>query len=165
MANLFWFGSGCSAVSGSKEQCYLYRLKSWQSLLDITLSFWFGRLEYSCLEGKFFCFWGVWPISEQSLDTWILSWQTVCLAHTFLKLMHSQCTYLLEWPAVRGAKLFNCIPLELRSMEGTVEHFKAGLDAWLSTVPDEPTVPGCPRAALTNSLLDQTALYHLPIPT
>ena len=62
----------------------------------------------------------------------------------------------------RGAKLFNCIPLELRSMEGTVEHFKAGLDAWLSTVPDEP---GCPRAALTNSLLDQTALYHLPIPT
>jgi hypothetical protein len=67
--------------------------------------------------------------------------------------------------SVRGAKLFNCIPLELRSMEGTVEHFKAGLDAWLSTVPDEPTVPGCPRAALTNSLLDQTALYHLPIPT
>lgn len=35
----------------------------------------------------------------------------------------------------------------MRTIEGTVEHFKAGLDAWLLTVPDGPIVPGCPRAA------------------
>ena len=67
---------------------------------------------------------------------------------------------------VRGAQLFNCIPRELRdTFTGTADQFKAGLDSWLATVPDEPTVPGCPRAAATNSLLDQTALYHLPIST
>ena len=57
---------------------------------------------------------------------------------------------------VRGAKLFNCIPRELRDMfTGTPEMFKAGLDEWLSTIPDQPTVPGRQRAAASNSLLDQ----------
>ena len=57
---------------------------------------------------------------------------------------------------VRGAKLFNCIPRELRDMStGTPEMFKAGLDEWLSTIPDQPTVPGRQRAAASNSLLDQ----------
>ena len=61
--------------------------------------------------------------------------------------------------SVRGSKLFNCIPTGLRNMSvGTVDQFKAGLDAWLATIPDEPTVPGRQRAAVTNSLLDQTAL-------
>jgi hypothetical protein len=44
---------------------------------------------------------------------------------------------------------------------GTLTQFKAGLDAWLATIPDEPTVPGRQRAAVTNSLLDQTALTHM----
>ena len=57
---------------------------------------------------------------------------------------------------VKGAKLFNLIPAELRNMDGVlVETFKSGLDAWLGTVPDQPTVPGRQRAAATNSLLDQ----------
>ena len=64
--------------------------------------------------------------------------------------------------AVRGSKLFNCIPIELRNMTvGTVDQFKSGLDSWLTTIPDEPSVPGCQRAALTNSLLDQTAFNHM----
>ena len=68
--------------------------------------------------------------------------------------------------SVRGSKLFNSIPPELRNMSGaTVDQFKAGLDSWLATVPDEPTVPGCPRAAATNSLLDQTALHYVFNPT
>ena len=68
--------------------------------------------------------------------------------------------------SVRGAKLFNCVPPELRNMSGaTVDQFKSGLDSWLATVADEPTVPGCPRAAVTNSLLDQTALHHVFNPT
>ena len=56
---------------------------------------------------------------------------------------------------VKGSKLFNIIPKDLRDMTGTVEQFKAGLDHWLSTIPDQPTVAGRQRAAKTNSLLDQ----------
>ena len=57
---------------------------------------------------------------------------------------------------VRGAKLFNTIPRELRDLfTGTTETFKARLDEWLSTIPDQPTIPGRQRAAASNSLLDQ----------
>ena len=38
---------------------------------------------------------------------------------------------------------------------GTVEQFKHGLDTWLKTVPDQPTIPGRQRAAKTNSIIDQ----------
>ena len=62
--------------------------------------------------------------------------------------------------SVKGAKLFNSIPRALSDLNtGTVESFKSGLDAWLSTLPNEPTIPGRQRAALTNSLLDQTVLH------
>ena len=57
---------------------------------------------------------------------------------------------------VRGARLFNCIPRVLRDINtGTPEQFKFELDLWLSTIPDQPTVPGRQRAAASNSLLDQ----------
>ena len=57
---------------------------------------------------------------------------------------------------VKGARLFNCIPRELRDTStGTPEQFKAKLDAWLSIIPDQPTVPGRQRAAASNSPLDQ----------
>ena len=57
---------------------------------------------------------------------------------------------------VRGAKLFNSIPRELRDLfTGTTDMFKARLDEWLSTIPDQPTIPGRQRAAASNSLLDQ----------
>ena len=62
---------------------------------------------------------------------------------------------------VKGARLFNFIPRELRDTStGTTDQFKAKLDDWLSTIPDQPTVPGRPRAAASNSLLDQTALQQ-----
>ena len=58
--------------------------------------------------------------------------------------------------SVKGAKLFNSIPRDLRdTATGTADQFKARLDAWLSTIPDQPTIPGRQRAAVTNSLLDQ----------
>ena len=61
--------------------------------------------------------------------------------------------------SVKGARLFNLIPRDLREMQsGTVEQFKAKLDGWLSTLPDQPTIQGRQRAALTNSLLDQVVL-------
>ena len=60
---------------------------------------------------------------------------------------------------VKGAKLFNIMPAELRSMNCVmVDTFKLRLDAWLGSVPDQPTIPGRQRAALTNSLLDQVPL-------
>ena len=57
---------------------------------------------------------------------------------------------------VRGAKLFNTIPRDLRdTVTGTTDQFKAKLDEWLSNIPDQPSIPGRLRAAATNSLLDQ----------
>ena len=57
---------------------------------------------------------------------------------------------------VRGAKLFNSIPRDIRdTMTGTTEMFKNRLDDWLSRIPDQPTIPGRQRAASSNSLLDQ----------
>ena len=61
--------------------------------------------------------------------------------------------------SVKGARLYNLIPRDLRDMQsGTVDQFKAKLDGWLSTVPDQPTFQGRQRAATTNSLLDQVVL-------
>ena len=60
---------------------------------------------------------------------------------------------------VKGARLFNLLPKDLRDLEGvSLVTFKTGLDAWLGTVPDQPTIPGRQRAAATNSLLDQVIL-------
>ena len=57
---------------------------------------------------------------------------------------------------VKGARLFNLVPKEVRNLSGvTVDSFKYGLDTWLKSIPDQPTVPGRQRSALTNSLLDQ----------
>ena len=57
---------------------------------------------------------------------------------------------------VRGAHLFNSMPRILREIQyGTVENFKTELDQWLATIPDQPTIPGRQRAALSNSLIDQ----------
>ena len=57
---------------------------------------------------------------------------------------------------VKGARLFNCIPRDLRDTStGTPDQFKIKLDAWLSTIPDQPTVQGRQRVAASNSLLDQ----------
>ena len=54
--------------------------------------------------------------------------------------------------SVLGAHLFNLIPQHLRDMKtGSVDHFKSGLDTWLSIVPDQPTIQGRQRAARTNS--------------
>ena len=60
---------------------------------------------------------------------------------------------------VKGAKLFNIIPQELRdTTSGNVDDFKFGLDSWLAAVPDQPSIPGRQRAAPSNSLLDQAPL-------
>ena len=62
---------------------------------------------------------------------------------------------------VHGAKLYNLLPRHLRDIStGTVDQFKNQLDSWLQTIPDQPTVPGRQRGAMTNSLIDQV-LYSV----
>ena len=58
--------------------------------------------------------------------------------------------------SVKGAKLFNLLPDCIRNINTDhVDTFKTNLDAFLSEVPDQLTVPGHSRAAETNSLLHQ----------
>ena len=62
---------------------------------------------------------------------------------------------------VKGGRLFNLLPQELRQLEGcSVHSFKTNLDTWLRTVPDQPTIPGRQRAAMSNSLIDQVKLVN-----
>ena len=53
---------------------------------------------------------------------------------------------------VRAAKLWNCLPKKINS-QSSLGTFKSHLDAFLSTVPDRPPVPGY-STANSNSLLD-----------
>ena len=61
--------------------------------------------------------------------------------------------------AVKGALLFNLCPRGLRDLASDhVDRFKANLDAWLLSIPDQPTIAGCQRAANSNSLLHQVPM-------
>ena len=64
--------------------------------------------------------------------------------------------------AVKGCKLFNLLPPHIRNINSnTPDTFKACLDNYLSLVPDQPTVPGRVRSAVTNSLIDQIPLMGM----
>ena len=56
--------------------------------------------------------------------------------------------------AVRGPKLFNAMPRDIRDLTGTLEQFKARLDKFILTVLDEPQLPGYQRTG-SNSLVEQ----------
>ena len=61
--------------------------------------------------------------------------------------------------AVKGVALFNLCPRGLRDMASDHhERFKENLDSWLFEIPDQPTIPGCQRAAISNSILDQVPM-------
>ena len=62
---------------------------------------------------------------------------------------------------VRGARIFNLLPEELRSMNTDhIDMFKNHLDVFLSSIPDQPTLTGLGRAAESNSLLHQLPLFY-----
>ena len=64
--------------------------------------------------------------------------------------------------AVKGAQLFNLLPINLRNSDhGDVPMFKNHLDIFLADIPDQPTVSGLGRAAETNSLLHQIPISRL----
>ena len=63
--------------------------------------------------------------------------------------------------AVKGAQLFNSLPLTLRNSDhGDVLMFKNHLDIYLENVPDQPTISGLVRGAETNSLIHQIPFYE-----
>ena len=58
---------------------------------------------------------------------------------------------------IRGVKLFNAIPKELRNLSGCqTDAFKVALDKFLATIPDEPLIPGytAGRRCSTNSIIE-----------
>ena len=60
---------------------------------------------------------------------------------------------------VNGPKLFNSLPVKLRSMtKCSLDQFKMALDNYLSNKPDEPNVSGgcTAEARASNSILDQS---------
>ena len=59
---------------------------------------------------------------------------------------------------IKGARLFNALPLALRNYEGSFESFKAKLDTLLRSVPDKPLLPNYPRQSVeNNSIISQIA--------
>ena len=63
--------------------------------------------------------------------------------------------------AVRGPKLFNCLPADLRNFEGSVDSFKRRLDKFLNLVPDQPCTPDYHQSALSNCVADQLAQLRI----
>ena len=62
--------------------------------------------------------------------------------------------------AVKGAKMFNLLPSEIRNLTSKkVNIFKSGLDTFLKNIPDQPTISEEGRAADTNCLLHQIPHY------
>ena len=47
---------------------------------------------------------------------------------------------------VKGARLFNLVPKEIRDLKSSVNVFTESLDEWLGSVPDKPAIQGWNRA-------------------
>ena len=58
---------------------------------------------------------------------------------------------------VYSARLFNCLPKNIRNCEASADAFKMRLDKFLKYVPDQPSMPGYQQPALRNSIIDQLA--------
>ena len=57
---------------------------------------------------------------------------------------------------IKGVQLFNLLPKVLRDANHQdILMWKNNLDHYLNLVPDQPTVSGLVRAAITNSLIHQ----------
>lgn len=84
--------------------------------------------------------------------------------HAEIKLLNSSLATnvkKMRWNSFQyvGPRLYNTLPEDLRRCYSNYENpsdvFKAQLDGLLHNLPDQPTIPGIPRAANSNSVLDQ----------
>ena len=57
----------------------------------------------------------------------------------------------------KTARLFNCLPIDVRALTGSVDSIKYNLDKFLQKVPDEPRLVGYTQSArsCSNSIYDQ----------
>ena len=108
----------------------------------------------------------IWKISQGLIQGYSLPFKENARRGLFVEIpsLEKQCpaavTNAIEASLkVRGARLFNLMPQYLRDMKDvSVDTFKANLDTWLASIPDQPTIPGRQRAAQSNSLIDQAAM-------
>ena len=61
---------------------------------------------------------------------------------------------------VKGAKLFNLLPMRLRNFSGDLESFTTKIDSFLSKIPDSPRCPLRECVDEKNSLLYLLSLYR-----
>ena len=114
------------------------------------------------------CF--VWKLSQGLVDGYSLTWQwneridRFATPNPIPPSAPSKVKQARERSlGVHGPKLFNLLPITLRNENsGDFHLFKNHLDIYLSTIPDQPTMPGLVRAAASNSLLDQIPLVNQP---
>ena len=55
--------------------------------------------------------------------------------------------------AVKGPRLFNKLPKDLRAFNGNLETFKKKLDEFLTKIPDQPVLPQYSQTETSNSLI------------
>ena len=63
--------------------------------------------------------------------------------------------------AVRGPRLFNVIPSELRNFTGTADTFKRKLDLFLKDIPDRPALPNYFQSSSGNSVVEQVTAMRV----
>ena len=85
------------------------------------------------------------PAPDQELETIISARRGLQCRVPTLQPLHSRCptwinTAKEESLAVRGPRVFNCIPRELREYRGSPDTFKTRLDKFLREIPDKPAL-------------------------
>ena len=71
--------------------------------------------------------------------------------------LSSVTTKVEESLAIRGPRLFNALPMNLRNYDGSVAAFKSHLDKFFNNVPDQPSLPAYQQPAVSNSVIEQRA--------
>ena len=62
---------------------------------------------------------------------------------------------------IKGARLFNALPMALRNYEGSYESFKVKLDKLLRSIPDKPMLPNYPRQSVENNSITNQIAHRL----
>ena len=142
-----------SRVAGMKNKDY------WERLTELRLYSQERRRErYAAIF--------IWKCAVGLVDGYILTFTTsprrgrLCVVRQVNKTAPTRVKRVSEASlAVRGARIFNLLPRDVRDTElsrtKSVLPLKTKLDNFLSTIPDQPTVQCRRRPASTNSLLDQ----------
>jgi len=101
----------------------------------------------------------VWELSQQRISGYDLAFTfgdkgRFCIVQTVdNKLPYIEKLQLSNSLKIKGAKLFNLLPKELRNFNGDIQVFGDNLDMFLSSFPDKPSCPHRTCMDQRNSLL------------